>query len=138
MPAESTKAPADAGVFSSEGDVSTQWHCWWQQARALLYDQLQLITLEGERVARSMVALLVSALLVGLLVLTLWFMLLAQIVLFAQQYGVSLAQALALATIANLLGVWLLLRRCRHYSRLLRFPATMRSLRPLTADDKVG
>lgn len=138
MPVESTKAPADAGVFSSEGDVSTQWNYWWQQARALLYDQLQLITLEGERVAHSMVALFVSALLVGLLVLTMWFMLLAQIVLLAQQYDVSLAQALALATIANLLGVWLLLRRCRHYSRLLRFPATMRSLQQPIADDKEG
>ena len=138
MPVESTKAPADAGVFSSESDVSTQWNIWWQQARALLYDQLQLVTLEGERVAHSMVALFVSALLVGLLVLTMWFMLLAQIVLFAQQYGVPLAQALALATIANLLGVWLLLRRCRHYSQLLRFPATIRSLHQLTADDKDG
>ena len=35
-------------------------------------------------------------------------------------------------------GVWLLLRRCRHYSQLLRFPATIRSLHQLTADDKDG
>ena len=37
---------------------------------------------------------------------------------------------------ANLLALWLALRRCRHYSRLLRFPAIMQSLRPITDTDE--
>ena len=136
-PAESADTtPATAGVFSLQGDVSAELNAWWQQARTLAYDHFQLLTLEGERVANSMVALLLSALLAGLLVLTLWFMALAQIVLLAQYYGLALAPALALTMAANLLGLWLLLRRCRHYSRLLRFPATLLSLQPAVCADE--
>ena len=136
MPAEPTEAPATAGVFSLQGDVSTELGVWWQQARALAYDHLQLLTLEGERVANSMVALLVSAVLAGLLMLTLWFTTLALIVTLLLHYGLALPPTLALTMAANLLALWLALRRCRHYSRLLRFPAIMQSLRPMTDTDE--
>lgn len=136
MPAEPTEAPATAGVFSLQGDVSTELGVWWQQARTLAYDHLQLLTLEGERVANSMVALLVSAMLAGLLMLTLWFTTLALIVTLLLHYGLALPPTLALTMAANLLALWLALRRCRHYSRLLRFPAIMQSLRPMTDTDE--
>lgn len=127
MPAE-TAEPATAGTLPV-ADVSAELVGWWQQARALAYDQLQLLTLEGERVATSMVALLVLGVLAGLLALTLWFAALTQIILLAQYQSLSVAQALGLAMIANLLGLWFVLRRCAYYSRLLRFPATLQSLR---------
>lgn len=139
MPAEPSDTPASAGVFSLPPDTSAALSGWWRQARTLAYDQLQLLTLEGERVANSMVALVVCALLAGLLVLTLWFAVLAQIILLAQQVSLSVTQALGLAMVANLFGLWLMLRRCRHYSGFLRFPATLQSLRSAPANtDKVN
>lgn len=137
MAAEPVDGPAEAGVFSAVSDSSAELAKWWLQAKALAYDQLQLLTLEGERVANSMVALLVFGLLAGLLALTLWFAALAQTILLAQHYGLSLAQALALAMVANLVALWLVLRRCAHYSSLLRFPATMQSLQPAAAEPAV-
>ena len=135
MPTEPADTPAEAGVFSPP-DASAELTAWWQQAKALASDQLQLLTLEGERVANSMVALLVCGLLAGLLALTLWFAALAQIILLAQRYNLSAALALGLAMLANALGLWLVLRRCSYYSRLLRFPATMQSLRQAVAPAK--
>lgn len=131
---ETAETPATAGVFSAAAASQAELEKWWQQARALAYDQLQLLTLEGERVANSMVALLVFGLLAGLLALTLWFAALAQIIMLAQHYSLSAAQALALAMLANLVALWLVLRRCAHYSSLLRFPATMQSLQPAAAE----
>ena len=62
MPTEPADTPAEAGVFSP-ASVSAELVVWWQQAKVLASDQLQLLTLEGERVANSMVALLVFGLL---------------------------------------------------------------------------
>lgn len=136
MAAEPDQTPADAGVSSSTPDLSAELSGWWLQVKVLLHNQLQLLTLEGERVARSMVALLVFGLIAGLLALTLWFGLLAQIVLLAQQSTLSAWQSLGLAMIVNLLGLWYVLRRCAYYSSLLRFPATLQSLRPTQATTK--
>ncbi|GAB3030131.1 hypothetical protein GCM10027098_29200 [Bowmanella dokdonensis] len=111
---------------------------WWQQARVLAYDQLQLLMLEGQRVANSMVALLIFALLAGLLALTFWFALLAQIIILAQHSLLSVAQALGLAMVVNLSGLWFVLRRLRSYSHLIGFPATMQSLRLSGTTDSKG
>lgn len=135
MPTESDETPAAAGIFSSS-DSGAELAAWWQQAKALAHDQLQLLTLEGERVANSMVALLVFGLLAGLLALTLWFAALAQIIMLAHYDILSASQALGLAMAANLLGLWFVLRRCRHYSRLLRFPASMQSLKQAAVNNK--
>ncbi|SEA47228.1 hypothetical protein [Alkalimonas amylolytica] len=133
MPAKPTQTPADAGVSPSEPELSAELSGWWLQLKVLLHDQLELLTLEGERVARSMVALYVFGLIAGLLALTLWFGALAQIILLAQQTTLSAWQSLGLAMIVNALGLWLVLNRCAYYSSLLRFPATIQSLRPAPA-----
>ncbi|MCC5856397.1 MAG: hypothetical protein JJU10_12070 [Idiomarina sp.] len=65
----------------------------------------------------------------GVLLISLWFTVLAQFVLLAQQGTLSVWQSLGLAMVVNLLGLWFVLRRCAHYSRLLSFPATRKSLR---------
>ena len=132
MPTEPADTPAEAGVFSP-ASVSAELVVWWQQAKVLASDQLQLLTLEGERVANSMVALLVFGLLAGLLALTLWFAVLAQLIILAQALGLSLVQGLGLAMVLNLLGLWFVMRRCAYYSSLLRFPATIQSLRQVVA-----
>ncbi|MDP4535784.1 hypothetical protein Q3O60_06270 [Alkalimonas collagenimarina] len=131
MPAKATDTATTTGAASAEPDITAEAIDWWLQIKTLAHGQLELLTLEGERVARSMVALLVFALLAGLLVLTLWFAVLTQIVLLAQLSALAVWQSLGLAMIVNLLAIWFLLRRCLYYSRLLRFPATVQSLRPI-------
>lgn len=135
MPTEPADTPAEAGVFSP-ASVSAELVVWWQQAKVLASDQLQLLTLEGERVANSMVALLVFGLLAGLLALTLWFAVLAQLIILTQAQGLSLAQALGLAMVLNLSGLWFVMRRCAYYSSLLRFPATIQSLRQVATAEQ--
>lgn len=135
MPTEPADTPAEAGVFSP-ASVSAELVVWWQQAKVLASDQLQLLTLEGERVANSMVALLVFGLLAGLLALTLWFAVLAQLIILTQSQGLSLAQALGLAMVLNLSGLWFVMRRCAYYSSLLRFPATIQSLRQVATAEQ--
>ena len=135
MPAEPITTPAEAGVFSP-ASASAELVVWWQQAKVLASDQLQLLTLEGERVANSMVALLVFGLLAGLLALTLWFAVLAQLIILTQAQGLSLAQALGLAMVLNLSGLWFVMRRCAYYSSLLRFPASIQSLRQVATAEQ--
>lgn len=130
MPADPNETPADAGVFSATPGVTSEAAQWWQQAKALAYDQLQLLALEGQRVIHSLVALLICTLLAALLLLSLWFGALAQLFLLAQYLGLSAALALGLVMLINVLGIGLLVRRCRYYSRMLLFPATLQSLKP--------
>ncbi|MBN7826405.1 hypothetical protein [Bowmanella dokdonensis] len=138
MAHKQTGTPAEAGVLPVPPQVTAEMALWWQQARVLAYDQLQLLMLEGQRVANSMVALLIFALLAGLLALTFWFALLAQIIILAQHSLLSVAQALGLAMVVNLSGLWFVLRRLRSYSHLIGFPATMQSLRLSGTTDSKG
>jgi len=130
MPADPNDTPADAGVSSTNPGVTAEAAQWWQQAKILAHAQLQLLTLEAQRVAHSLVALLLCALLAGLLLLSLWLAALAQLFLLAQALGLAPALALGLTMLLNVLAMMVLIRRCRHYSRLLRFPATLQSLKP--------
>ena len=131
--AETTEAPASAGA-SAPPELSVELSGWWRQIKSILHDQLQLFTLEGERAANSVMALLAYSLLVGLLGLALWLGLLAQVIMLAQHTALEAWQSLGLAMVVNLFGLWYVLRRRRHYSRLLRFPATRHSLRPIAED----
>lgn len=137
MSKSSNKAPANPGALPSEiGPVAAALLSWWQQASKLLDTELEIMALEGERVARSMVGLLIFSLLIGLLSLSLWFAVLTQLILFIKSFSFSMAQALGLAMVANLIGIWWMIRRCRYYSRFLSFPATRRSLTVLLSVNK--
>jgi hypothetical protein len=87
--------------------------------------------LEGERVASSLVSLLLYNLLTGLLALSLWFSALGLVVWYLFNLTQSVPLALAWSMLANLCAFWWLIRRCRYYSALLSFPATRQSLRQL-------
>lgn len=104
---------------------------WWQQSGTLVNDELEIVALEGERVASSLVSLLLYNLLAGLLALSLWFSALGLLVWYLLAVTQSLPQALAWMMLLNLVAFWWLLRRCRYYGSLLCFPATRQSLRQL-------
>lgn len=137
MSKSSTEAPANPGALPNEiGPVAAALLSWWQQASKLLDTELEIMALEGDRVARSMVGLLIFSLLIGLLSLSLWFAILTQLILFIKSFSFSMEQALGLAMVANLIGIWWMIRRCRYYSRFLSFPATRRSLTVLLSVNK--
>jgi hypothetical protein len=109
---------------------------WWQQSGTLVNDELEIIALEGERVASSLVSLLLYNLLAGLLALSLWFSALGLLVWYLFNLTQSVPLALAWTMLTNLCAFWWLIRRCRFYSALLSFPATRQSLRQLFSPDR--
>lgn len=116
MSDESTQAPVNSGAFSFAPLVT------------ILKTELDIIALESERVVRNLLIFVLFGLVLGLLTLSLWFMALTQFVLWTRTFTLSLSQAIGLAMVANLIGIWWLVRRCRYYSRFLNFPATRRSI----------
>lgn len=127
-PLEDTAA---AAVPASAEQPLSELARWWQQSGTLVNDELEIVALEGERVASSLVSLLLYNLLAGLLALSLWFSALGLLVWYLLAVTQSLPQALAWMMLLNLVAFWWLLRRCRYYGSLLCFPATRQSLRQL-------
>lgn len=123
--AATQEEPSDNQAFMS--DLAR----WWYQSSTLVHHELEIVALEGERVATSMVSLLLYNLLAGLLALSLWFSALGLLVWYLFALIHSVPQALACSMLVNLTAFWWLLRRCRYYSSLLSFPATRQSLRQL-------
>lgn len=117
--------PVETAAEPSVGDSA---QALWQQLMALASEQLQLFTLEGERVALSLVAVLLLSVCSGLLLLTLWLGGQALLVLLILQSGIGAFYAIMAVMLLNLAGLGLVRWRCRYYSRLLRFPATVQSL----------
>ncbi|GHG59929.1 hypothetical protein GCM10010919_02900 [Alishewanella longhuensis] len=125
---ETSSAAGQAAEAADEPSVGDSVQALWQQLAALAVEQLQLFTLEGERVALSMVAVLMLGLLSSLLLLTLWFCGQALLVLLMLQTGINATYAILSLILVNLCGLGLVRWRLRYYSRLLRFPATLKSL----------
>lgn len=125
---ETSSAAEPPTETADEPSVGDSVQALWQQLAALAVEQLQLFTLEGERVALSLVAVLMLGLLSGLLLLTLWFCGQALLVLLMLQTGINPTYAILSLILVNLGGLGLVRWRFRYYSRLLRFPATLQSL----------
>lgn len=125
---ETSSAAEQPTETADEPSVGDSVQALWQQLAALAVEQLQLFTLEGERVALSLVAVLMLGLLSGLLLLTLWFCGQALLVLLMLQAGINATYAILSLILINLGGLGLVRWRFRYYSRLLRFPATLQSL----------
>lgn len=125
---ETSSAAEQLTETADEPSVGDSVQALWQQLAALAIEQLQLFTLEGERVALSLVAVLMLGLLSGLLLLTLWFCGQALLVLLMLQASINATYAILSLILINLGGLGLVRWRFRYYSRLLRFPATLQSL----------
>ncbi len=126
---KATSSAAEQPVETAdEPSVGDSAQALWQQLVALAIEQFQLFTLEGERVALSLVAVLMLGLLSGLLLLTLWFCGQALLVLLMLQAGINATYAILSLILINLGGFGVVRWRFRYYSRLLHFPATLQSL----------
>jgi uncharacterized membrane protein YqjE len=98
----------------------------------LVHDHLELATLESCLFIRRVLRMAMIAVFSALLMASAWLVLTGAVVFLLVDRGVAPAMAMALLGAANMLlglGGWLLLRRT---SSRLGWPATQRTLRPVT------
>jgi hypothetical protein len=105
----------------------------WNDLSHLLHDQFELVALETQRAALSLVAMLVWGLVVGLLLVTAWLGIMAAIVLFLIALGLAASLAILLVVVLNLVGAGISALVIRKKSKYLLYPATVRSLKSQTS-----
>jgi CHASE2 domain-containing sensor protein len=101
----------------------------WDNISQLLHDQFELVALETQRAALSLVAMLAWGLAAGLLLVTAWLGIMAAIVLFLIDLGLAASLALLAVVVITLIGAGACALVIRKKSKYLRFPATVRSLK---------
>lgn len=104
-----------------------------RELRGLVHDHLELATLESRLFIRHVLRMAVIAIFAALVLTGAWFALTGAAVFVLINLGVAPAIAMALLAATNVLlalGAWVLLRRT---SARLGWPATQRTLKPVTA-----
>lgn len=99
--------------------------------RELAHDQLQIVSLESQRVGESFVSMVVYGIALGLLVITAWLGLMGVLVLLLIQVGVLPSVSLLTAVLLNLGGAAGLFFAIRARSDDLKFSATVESFKRL-------
>ncbi len=100
------------------------------ELRETVHDQLQLVVLESERAARSLVVMLAAEVAIGTLLVSTWLCLIGAGVFALMSMGVGPALAFTVAAGLTLVAVAVPYRIIRQQRRHLRFPATLASLAP--------
>lgn len=133
----SVRATGDSGVqpsaASSESggntDLLEDVRTLWLELRGLTHDHLQLASLEGRQASRSLVSMIAAGLITAVLLISVWFGLMAAAALMLINGNiVGAIEAILLVVAANLAAILFLFRFIRHKSHHLLFPATVRSL----------
>ena len=108
-----------------------------RELRSQLHDQLELIVLEAERAVRALTTTIAASIAIGVLGVFTWLGLMGTMVLLLVSAGVAASIAMFAATGLNIIAIAVSYRFVRDTRRILRFPATLRSLKPtsLEADD---
>ncbi len=117
--------PGDAGLLDEAKSL-------WQELRGLAHDQLTLAALETKLAGKSLVTMVAAGLMVAVLLVSAWLGLVGAVVLWLISSGVVASIAMLLAVAANLVFAWVLYQVIRRQSHHLQFPATLRSLRPVS------
>ena len=103
------------------------------ELRETLHDQLRLAGCEAQRAAISLAAMAAAAVGIGVLLASAWLGLMTVGGLALIRLGVAPAIAALVAVALNLIVSWVPYQMIRARSRNLRFPATLRTLRPARA-----
>lgn len=111
----------------SADSVSTQISECLQLLRRQWQQQFQLLTLETQRAAESLVAIWLLALFATLLLLSSWVLLLVLLGTGMLAFGLMPWQTIAVLLLLQLMVLLMSLRGIRYYSQFLRFPATQQS-----------
>ncbi len=102
----------------------------WHELLGLSHDRFRLAALETQRAGESLVAMIMTGVIVAILLSGAWLGLMAAVVAALVEHGVDVSSAILLAVAANLLLALILCVVIRRKSRYLQFPATLRSLQP--------
>ena len=105
----------------------------WHELRGLTHDRFRLAALETQRAGKSLVDMIVAGIMVAVLLINAWLGLLTAAVLRLVAHGMVASSAILLAVAFNLLLTLLLFGVIRRKRRYLQFPATLRSLQPMTS-----
>lgn len=106
----------------------------WRDLRLLIHDHLRLATLETKLVAESLVSMVATSVAVVLFLVTAWLGLVSAAVVFMVEQGLVVSGAILIAVAFNLVIAFLLGIAIRRQVSHLQWPATLRSLRPSSAD----
>src|SRR5664280_894438 len=105
----------------------------WLELRGLTHDRFRLAALETQRAGKSLVDMIAAGIMVAVLLISAWLGLLTAAVLGLVAHGMVASSAIPLAVAFNLLLTLILFGVIRHKSRYLQFPATLRSLQPMSS-----
>ncbi|MGB8436385.1 MAG: phage holin family protein [Burkholderiales bacterium] len=137
----STDAFADPAAPSGSGTGGAAWRedaqSLWEAVRGLTHDQLQLAALETTLAGQSLVTMIAAGVIVAVLLVSAWLGLETIGVLLLIQHGVFASVAVLAVVGVNLALALILYAVIRRKCRNLRFPATLRSLRPRTAGQRI-
>lgn len=106
----------------------------WRDLRLLIHDHLRLATLETKLVAESLVSMVATSVAVVLLLVTAWLGLVSAGVVFMVEAGLPVSGSILIAVAINIAIALLLGVAIRRQVSHLQWPATLRSLRPSSAE----
>lgn len=119
-------APGDPGLLEDAKSLL-------YEVLALAHDRLTLAALETRLAGESLVTMIASGVMVAVLLVSAWLGIMGAGVLWLISIGVMASIAMLLAVAANLMLALILYDVIHRQSRHLQFPATIRSLRPVTS-----
>lgn len=123
--------PSESSILE---DTQTLWH----ELHGLAYDRLRLATLETQRAGQSLVTMIVSGVVVGVLLSSAWLGLMTLMVLKLIEKEVATTDAILIVVVVNLLIALILFSVIRLKARDLGFPATLRSLKTNATQQAAG
>lgn len=135
---ESAKAPQPTGSadeMSAASGVMGTASALWHELSGALHDQLQLALLEAKLAGTSLATMVAAGVMAALLLVTAWLGLVGAGVLWLIGMGVAASIAMLIAAAANVVFALALYYLIRRQSRHLQFPATLRSLRSVSAPE---
>jgi len=118
--------PGDPGLLEDAKSL-------WYEVLALAHDRLTLAALETRLAGNSLVTMIAAGVMIAVLLVSAWLGIMGAGVLWLISIGVMASIAMLLAVTANVVLALILYAVIHRQSRHLQFPATLRSLRPVTS-----
>lgn len=116
----------------TESGVLEDAQSLWHELQGLVYDRFRLAALETQRAGESLIVMFVAGVMVAVLLSGAWLGLMTTAVLELVGNGFAVSSAILLVVAFTLLIALILCGVIRRKRRYLQFPATLRSLQPMS------
>jgi len=126
---DATLGTATEGSAASAGFIDNA-SALWLDLKSVLHDHLELAALEAKRAGQSLVAILAYGVVIAIMVVTAWMGLVTAGVLWLVNLGLASPLAVLIGVALNLAGAFGLFLLIKQASQALRFPGTVRALKP--------